>query len=183
MGVSVEAPLQVFFGRFGSDSGGLPGCNSGISVLQLWLWPVTLTFGPKLESSHWKFTPESLLGGSTVKPSWIHLKYVYAGRPRFGSVRLRFVHGTVRAVQVFGSDGSSGERASRYLSSVLTERQGFGSGSGSWKTVPAVPAVLSVPTKTVPIVPVPVRFLGHPEVCLHYRIGFQFIMWWRRPQW
>ena len=32
-----------------------------------------------------------------------------AGWPRFGSVRLRFGDGTVRAVPVFGSDGSSKE--------------------------------------------------------------------------
>ena len=70
--------------------------------------------------------------------------------PRFGSVRLRFVYGTVRAVPVFGSDGSSGERVYRYLSSLLTERHGF----GSCKMVPAVPVPLSVPTKTVPTVPV-----------------------------
>ena len=140
-----------------------------------------------------------------------HLKWK-SGWPRFGSVRLRFVHGTVRAVPVFGSDGSSGERASplifqsllfwisllfsfarnsllfwafsssfpgisggrrrekslrfwwfslfffyqpkkqgkedqgRYLSSVSTERNGSGSAFGSWRTVPAVPVPLSVPT-------------------------------------
>ena len=33
-----------------------------------------------------------------------------------GSVRLRFVHGTVRAVPAFGSDGSYGERASEGIS-------------------------------------------------------------------
>ena len=32
--------------------------------------------------------------------------------PRFGSVRLRFVHGTVRVVPVFGSYGSCGEGTS-----------------------------------------------------------------------
>ena len=32
-----------------------------------------------------------------------------AGWPRFGSVRLRFGVGTVRAVRVFGSGGSSAE--------------------------------------------------------------------------
>ena len=33
-----------------------------------------------------------------------------AGRPRFGSVRLRFGDGTVQAVPVFGSGGSSAKR-------------------------------------------------------------------------
>ena len=32
------------------------------------------------------------------------------GRPRFGSVRLRFGDGTVQAVPVFGSGGSSAKR-------------------------------------------------------------------------
>ena len=56
-------------------------------------------------------------------------KRTLTGWPRFSSVRLRFVHGTVRAVPVFGSDGSSGERVSRYFSSVLTEIHGSGVGS------------------------------------------------------
>ena len=33
-----------------------------------------------------------------------------SGRPRFGSVRLRFGDGTVRAVLVFGSRGSSAKK-------------------------------------------------------------------------
>ena len=33
-----------------------------------------------------------------------------SGRPRFGSVRLRFGGGTVRAVPVFGSGGSSAKK-------------------------------------------------------------------------
>ena len=40
-GFSVEAPkpeLGPFSGQFGSDSGGLPGCNSDF-------WPATPTFG------------------------------------------------------------------------------------------------------------------------------------------
>ena len=41
---------------------------------------------------------------------------------QFVSVRLRLLHGTVRAVPVFGSDGPSGERVSQYLKRVLTER-------------------------------------------------------------
>ena len=51
---------------------------------------------------------------------------------RFGSARLRLVHGTVRAVPFFGSDRSSLERAvflSQYR--FLTERDGSGSGLGS----------------------------------------------------
>ena len=34
---------------------------------------------------------------------------LFSGWPRFGSVRLRFGDGTVRAVPVFGSGGSSKE--------------------------------------------------------------------------
>ena len=71
-----------------------------------------------------------------------------------GSVRLRFVHKTVPAVPVSGSDGSSGEKVSHYFRRVLTERHGSGSGFGFQKTVPAVPVRLSVPGKTVPTVPV-----------------------------
>ena len=36
-------------------------------------------------------------------------KVLISGWPRFGSVRLRFGDGTVRAVPVFGSGGSSKE--------------------------------------------------------------------------
>ena len=74
------------------------------------------------------------------------------------------MHGTVRAVPVFGSDGSSGERVSRYLSSVLAERHGSGSDFGSRKTVPAVPVPLTMVFLQKRFrFPVPVRFLGHPE--------------------
>ena len=45
-----------------------------------------------------------------------------AGWPRFGSVQLRFVHGTVRAVPVSVPTVSSGERASRYFCRVLADR-------------------------------------------------------------
>ena len=58
---------------------------------------------------------------------------------------------TVRAVPVFGSDGSSGEK-------VLTERRSFG--FGSWKAVPAVPVPRAVPGKTVPTVPIFSSVLG-----------------------
>ena len=83
------------------------------------------------------------------------------GRPRFGSVRLRFGGGTVRAVPVFGSGGSSTNffcvsiqfnRKGRFRFRFLENGSG-GSGSafGSWE-------------KTVPTVPV--RFLSHPEMPL-----------------
>ena len=79
----------------------------------------------------------------------------YTGRPRFGSVRLRFGDGTVRAVPAFGSGGSSAKRVlCNSFSTFLTGKDGSGSGFGSWKTVPAVPVPLSVPGKTVPTVPV-----------------------------
>ena len=43
-------------------------------------------------------------------PQSHNLTAVNAGRPRFGSVRLRFGGGTVRAVPVFGSGGCSVEK-------------------------------------------------------------------------
>ena len=43
---------------------------------------------------------------------------IYPGRPRFGSVRLRFGGGTVRAVPVFGSGGFSPKRACQCFSTV-----------------------------------------------------------------
>ena len=75
------------------------------------------------------------------------------GRLRFGSVRLRFGGGTVRAVPVFGSGGSSAKKVSLSQYS-FTGKDGSGSGFGSWKTVPAVPVPLAVLGKTVPTVPV-----------------------------
>ena len=42
----------------------------------------------------------------------------FTGRPRFGSVRLRFGDGTVQAVPVFGSGGSSAKRVVRCFSRV-----------------------------------------------------------------
>ena len=53
-------------------------------------------------------------------------------------------------VPVFGSGGSSAKR----VCLSLTGKDGSGSGFGSWKTVPAVPVLLSVSGKTVPTVPV-----------------------------
>ena len=41
-----------------------------------------------------------------------------SGRPRFGSVRLRFGDGTVQAVLVFGSGGSSALRILPCFSTV-----------------------------------------------------------------
>ena len=77
-----------------------------------------------------------------------------SGRPRFGSVRLRFGGGTVRAVPVFGSGASSFKRNFSVFRYSLARKDGSGSGFGSWKTVPAVPVPLSVSGKTVPTVPV-----------------------------
>ena len=77
-----------------------------------------------------------------------------SGWPRFGSVRLRFGDGTVRAVPVFGSGGSSAKRGFSVFQHSFTGKDGSGSGFGSWKTVPAVPVPRSVPAKTVPTVPV-----------------------------
>ena len=74
------------------------------------------------------------------------------GRPRFGSVRSRFGDGTVPAVLVFGSDGSSAKKGVSVFQYSLKGKDG--SGFGSWKTVPAVPVPLSVSGKTVPTVPV-----------------------------
>ena len=77
-----------------------------------------------------------------------------SGRPRFGSVRLRFGYRTVQAVPVFGSGGSSAKRGFSVFQYSLTGKDGSGSGFGSQKTVPAVPVPLSVSGKTVPTVPV-----------------------------
>ena len=63
----------------------------------------------------------------------VFLYVLFQGGP--GSVRLRFWGGTVRAVLVFGSGGSSAKK-------VVPG------------TVPAVPVPLSVSGKTVPTVPV-----------------------------
>ena len=76
------------------------------------------------------------------------------GRPRFGSVRLRFGDGAVQAVPVFGSGGSSAKGFFSVFLYSLTGKEGSGSGFGSRKTVPAVPVPLSVSGKTVPTVPV-----------------------------
>ena len=68
-----------------------------------------------------------------------------------GSVRLRFGDGTVRAVRVFGSGGSSKEG---FLCVSVQFSREDGSGFGSPQTVLAVPVPRSVPGKTVPTVPV-----------------------------
>ena len=71
-----------------------------------------------------------------------------------GSGRLRFARGTVRADPVFGSDGSSKEKV--FCAFQCSSRGWHGSGSGfsSWKMVPTVAVLISVPGKTVPTVPV-----------------------------
>ena len=90
-----------------------------------------------------------------------------SGWPRFGSVRLRFGDGTVRAVPVFGSGGSSKEGGCCVFQYSFTER--------------TVPVPVSVPGKRFRRFrfrvrflrkrfrrfrfPVPVRFLGHLEFC------------------
>ena len=79
-------------------------------------------------------------------------KVHFPGWLRFGSVRLRFGDGTVRAVPVFGSGGSSKEGV--YLCVSVQFSREDGSGFGLGKTVPAVPVPRSVPGKTVPTVPV-----------------------------
>ena len=68
------------------------------------------------------------------------------------------------SVTVWGWNGSSssGFRFRRFLCKKgfsvfqynLTGKDGSGSGFGSWRTVPAVPVLLSVSGKTVPTVPV-----------------------------
>ena len=69
------------------------------------------------------------------------------GWPRFGSVRLRFGGGTVRPVPVLGSGGSSAKKGFVCISVQFNSKGRFGSGFGSWKTVPAVPVPLSVSGK------------------------------------
>ena len=56
----------------------------------------------------------------------------FAGWPRFGSVRLRFADGTVRAVPVIRTV-PLGKGGFLYLSTISRERCGFGSNLGSWK--------------------------------------------------
>ena len=90
-----------------------------------------------------------------------------SGRPRFGSVRLRFGGGTVPAGPVFGSGGSSAQVVFLCFSTV---QQGG-----------TVPVPVLVPGKGFWRFrfrfrfwekrfrrfrfPVPVRFLSHPEKC------------------
>ena len=94
----------------------------------------------------------------------------FLGRPRFGSVRLRFGGGTVRAVPVFGSGGSSAKQGFSVFQYSLTGKEGSGSGFGSWKAVPAVPVPLSVSGKTVPTVPVPGSSHFHPSFSSYGRL-------------
>ena len=92
----------------------------------------------------------SFVGNATTVNFLKSQKVEISGWPRFGSVRLRFGDGTVRAVPVFGSGGSS----ILCVSVQFNREDGSGSGFGSWKMVPAVPVPRSVPGKTVPTVPV-----------------------------
>ena len=103
-----------------------------------------------------------ILEGSLKSSSKIQ---ILAGRPRFGSARLRFGDGTVRAVPVCGSGGSSAKRVffSVYQYSLTGKR--------------TVPVSVSVPGKRFQQFrfcfrfrekrfrqfrfPVPVRFLSH----------------------
>ena len=66
------------------------------------------------------------------------------GWPRFGSVRLRFGDGTVRAVPV-SVPAVPLRRGFLSVSVQFHREDGSGSGFGSWKTVPAVPVPRSVP--------------------------------------
>ena len=60
-----------------------------------------------------------------------NIRLEWANNTRVATVPLRLMHGTVRAVPAFGSEGSSVERASQYFSRVLTERHASGSGFSS----------------------------------------------------
>ena len=53
------------------------------------------------------------------------VRLIFPGWPRFSSVRLRLLSGTVRAAPVFGSSGSSLERVSFLFNIVLSERGRF----------------------------------------------------------
>ena len=59
--------------------------------------------------------------------------------------------GTVRAVPV-SVPAVFLEKGLFCVSGQFNRKDGSGSGFGSWKTVPAVPVLLSVPAKTVPTV-------------------------------
>ena len=52
-------------------------------------------------------------------------KRAFSGRPRFGSVRLRFGDGTVQAVPVFGSGGSSAKTGFVCISVQFDRKGGF----------------------------------------------------------
>ena len=96
----------------------------------------------------------------------VSLSVQISGWPRFGSVRLRFGDGTVRAVPVFGSGGSFKGGGFRVFQHGFTER--------------TVPVPVSVPGKRFRRFrfhvrfprkrfrrfrfPVPFRFVGHPEI-------------------
>ena len=102
-----------------------------------------------------KFSGERVLWYVFLPAYVLHppIKHIHTitGWPRFGSVRLRFGAGTVRAVPVFGSGGPLRRGGFMCFSTVHREDA---SGFGSWKKVPAVPVPRSVSGKTVPTVPV-----------------------------
>ena len=108
------------------------------------------------DASVWQhLAGKTLLSRSHLDPEVLQSRSVHflfwTGMPRFGSVRLRFGDGTVQAVPVVGSGGSSAKRA--FCVSVQFNRKGRfrfrfrflengsgGSGSafGFGKTVPMV---------------------------------------------
>ena len=90
---------------------------------------------------------------------WCVLTWVH----QLGSVRLRLEVGTVRAVPVLGSGGSSGEAGFLYFSTVKQRGTVVVLVSVPEKRVPAVLVPLTLPVKTVPTVPVSGshRFLSH----------------------
>ena len=80
----------------------------------------------------------------------VHETDLQQGGP--GSVRLRFVHGTVRAVPVFGSGASTLQRA--FLFQYCLNRKKAGSGFGARKNGSDGSDGFQFPA--------PVRFLSHP---------------------
>ena len=92
--------------------------------------------------------------------------FLLTGRPRFGSVRLRFGDGTVQAVPVFGSGGFSAKRVFCVSVQFKTGKQGSGfrfrfleNGSGGSGSAFSFRKNGSDGSG---FDPVPVRFLSHP---------------------
>ena len=126
--------------------GPLPGTkwdpSLGQTGLSLFNSTVKSPFCPVCPWDGWGFVP------GTIVPQGPSEKClcVFSGWPRFGSVRLRFGDGTVRAVPVFGSGGSSKEGVFLFFSTIsqrgrfrfrfrFLENGSGGSGSafGSWE--------------------------------------------------